>query len=112
MATHAQGSKEENRNYWQSHIISHKSSGISRVEYCRQHNLSYHAMTYWHKKISGKVQHSVALVPVPLSKISLLDKPASNSGVKIMINGRMVIEVACNFSAETLGSVLAVVENR
>ena len=30
-------------------------SGLSRREYCRQHNLSYHAATYWLRKLPQAV---------------------------------------------------------
>ena len=32
---------------WQAHVNALEKSGLNRTEYCSQHNLSYHALTYW-----------------------------------------------------------------
>ncbi len=36
---------------WKAHAEAQRQSGLSRAEYCRRHNLSYHALTYWVKKL-------------------------------------------------------------
>ncbi len=30
---------------WQAHVNALEKSGLNRTEYCKQHNLSYHALT-------------------------------------------------------------------
>ena len=42
------------RRRWQAHLNAVAKSGLSRSEYCRQHNLFYHAMGYWHRAFSGE----------------------------------------------------------
>ena len=37
----------ENETFWKNHYELLKSSGISRVEYCRKHNLNYDRFGYW-----------------------------------------------------------------
>jgi hypothetical protein len=40
----------ENDTFWQRHYDLQKSSGLSRREYCRQHDLSYGRFGYWASK--------------------------------------------------------------
>ncbi len=44
--------QSRNRKHWEAHLKAAAKSGLSRAEYCRRHNLSYHAMGYWHKRLS------------------------------------------------------------
>ena len=46
MATQREGGEKHSRHYWQRHVRAQQESGLSRAEYCRQQNLSYHALTY------------------------------------------------------------------
>ena len=61
------------RSAWLAHLKASCQSGLSRAEYCRRHNISYHALTYWYKKTAQ--QHisvqpgSVNLVPVSLPAV-------------------------------------------
>jgi len=37
----------ENETFWKRHYELQKSSGITRVNYCRQNNLNYDRFGYW-----------------------------------------------------------------
>ena len=52
---------------WMEHVTHQKESGLSRVEYCRKHQLNYHQFGYWERKYRGKVASS-KLVPIHLNK--------------------------------------------
>ena len=56
------------RRFWQTHLKALATSGFSRSEYCRRHNLSYHALTYWVRKQQeiSLVKPALALVEVPV----------------------------------------------
>ncbi len=56
------------RRHWQAHVKTLKQSGLELAEYCRQHNLSYHALSYWHRKLSGPGSSKATLVPVTFSE--------------------------------------------
>ena len=100
------------RHHWEAHIRAQQKSGLSRAEYCRRHDLSYHALTYRQRKISKPSNGKSQLVPVPMEKIRRSGQPAATSGVKILLNDHIAIEVSEQFSPRALGQVLAVLENR
>ena len=112
MATQHKSGKKHSRRYWERHIRAQQESGLSRAEYCRQQNISYHALTYWQSKVGKASPAGPSLVPVPVEKI--LPPPGSNqgTGVKIILNNTVAIEVGDQFSPQTLHQVLAVLEQR
>lgn len=65
-----------NSRFWKAHVDAQVKSGLSRAEYCRQHELSYHTLTYWHRKLR---QHdfstSPQLVPIPEKTIQSMLAP-------------------------------------
>ncbi len=100
------------QRHWQAHVKAQGGSGLSRAEYCRQHKLSYYALTYWQRKKSGTQQPGTTLVPVPLER--MLHKPtqSKSSGLKILVTSKLSVEVGDHFSSTTLKRVLSVLENR
>ena len=54
----------EKSNFWQNHFKQQKESGLSRVEYCKQHQLSYVRFGYWLGKLQE--QPSSTLLPIHL----------------------------------------------
>ena len=112
MAQKKKGRGKHSLHYWQAHIRKQQESDLSRAEYCRQHNLSYHAMAYWQRKVSKPFSAPTTLVPVPVGKI--IRRPVINqqAGVKILLNNDIAIEVAEQFSPVALNRVLSVLEQR
>ena len=56
-----------NEAFWQEHIVSMRNSCLSRAEYCRNNNLTYHQLEYQERKLANKAIHkSSALLPVKL----------------------------------------------
>jgi hypothetical protein len=102
------------QHHWQAHVKAHKQSGLSRAEYCRQYNLSYYALTYWSRKLSstGKNNRST-LVPVPILPDARQNSvQADSTALKIILPGKMSIEVGDNFSPATLTRLLATLDRR
>ena len=98
---------------WQAHVKAQERSGLNRAEYCRRHKLSYHALTYWHRKIHHSGQSPVLVqVPAILPSPEDLQTSPDTSGVSIRVSGGMSIELAEQFSPATLGAVLAILEGR
>ncbi len=66
----------EKEAFWQQHYTLLKSSGLSRIEYCRENNLNYDQFGYriskWNKAISVDNNQdqlvSVKLKPVPVNQ--------------------------------------------
>ena len=104
--------QSKNQRHWHGHAKAQKRSGLSRAEYCRRYKLSYHALTYWQRKRCGKQKAAASLVPIPLEQILHAPVQAISSGVKIVVTGKLSIEVDDHFSSTTLKRVLSVLESR
>ena len=99
--------------HWHAHVKALDRSGLSRAEYCRRHDLSYHAMTYWQRKL-GHGDHSLpVLVQVPgFSPAEGKSNSARNSGITVRLDDRISVELDTEFSEVTLGKVLSILEAR
>ncbi len=101
------------RRHWQAHVKALKQSGLDRAEYGRQHNLSYHALSYWHRKLSGPGSGKATLVPVTFGdSIGQKTVQPDRAALKIILPGRLSIEVGDHFSPATLTRLLATLEGR
>ncbi len=108
-----QNNQSRNQRQWQAHVNAQEKSGLNRTEYCRQHELSYHAMTYWHKKLYQRSSKKSTLVPVPFHSITLPSPvQPDSSALKIILPGSLSVEVGDNFSPTTLVRLLATLEGR
>ena len=98
---------------WQAHVNAAEKSGLSRAEYCRRYNLSYHTMTYWQRKLAKSNGGKTTLVPVTLPTALLRNGGQHNHAeLKILLPGKMSVAVGDNFSPATLNRLLTVLENR
>ena len=97
---------------WQAHVNAAEKSGLSRAEYCRRYNLSYHAMTYWKRKLVRSNSRKASLVPVILPAALIRNGWQSQAELQIILPGKMSVSVGDNFSPATLNRLLTVLENR
>ena len=101
------------QHHWQAHVKALKQSGLNRAEYCRQYNLSYHALTYWSRKLSSPSSSKSTLVPVPLIPgIRQNSVQTGSAALKIILPGSIFIEVGDNFSPVTLTRLLTTLNCR
>ncbi len=109
MTKQTKDQQARNRRQWEAHLRTAAKSGLNRAEYCRQHNLSYHAMGYWHKRLS-RDNNCQTFVPL---KMALIRNEAhlDESGLIIILPGRMSVVVGDDFFAATLDRLLTVLEN-
>ncbi len=103
----------KNSRQWLCHVEAQRKSGLSRIEYCRQYNLSYHAMTYWTHKAHSSSGNKTTLVPVPFKSVpsphlSGREYPA----LHINLSDKISIAVGNNFSSSTLIRLLDTLEAR
>lgn len=102
-----------NMRYWHAHVKALRQSGLSRAEYCRQHNLSYHALTYWYRKLSRAGSSETTLVPISIGRNRGQDNiQPDRAALKVVLPGSLSVEVGDNFSPTTLIRLLTVLENR
>ena len=96
-----------NQRHWHAHVAQQVKSGLNRAEYCRQHNLSYHALTYWCKKLS-KPPHPPEKSLVPVTLHNSIQRIAGQQSVslKILLPGQAAIEIGDNFLPATLNRLL------
>jgi len=105
--------KASRRKLWQSHLQAWASSGLSRAEYCRRRDLSYHAFKYWEKKLLREKNPLPAFVSVPavrLEQAALVRKGSAK--LRVTLGDRYRIEVDDDFSSATLSRLISVLEDR
>jgi len=96
---------EQKRTYWKQHIDSWQETGLSQVEYCRQHNLKHHQLVYWKKRFL-KTETDVSFVALQLK--DLVDIPAhpDRSSLSLVINNHFKIEIRSGFDAQLLRQLI------
>ena len=102
-------------HHWKAHVGALKQSGLPRAEYCRQHKLSYHTLTYWQRKLSTTqvTSKETTLVPIPFKAfINQGNVEPARAALKIILPDKIAVEVGENFSPATLIRLLAVLERR
>ncbi len=60
----------DKQRFWQGHIEAHALSGLTRRDYCEQHSLVQHQMSYFatylkKKSVPSKSQSGFVKVPTP-----------------------------------------------
>ena len=99
---------------WQAHLAAQAKSGLSRSEYCRRQEISYHAFGYWRRKLSKTGGNNVALVPITIQAMPaarLIDYDGA-ADLTLVLPGNISIAVGDNFSGATLARLLKVLEAR
>ena len=95
---------------WENHLRAWEKSGLSKAEYCRQKNISYHAFNYWKKRLSIPRSPS----HITLVKLAETERVTSSfnqrsvtsqSPIRLWLN-EFCIEVGNNFSAATLSQLI------
>ena len=59
----------EKEPFWKEHIRRQKESKLSKMAYCRKHQLNYDHFSYWERKTRDRTQ-SAELLPVTLRELS------------------------------------------
>lgn len=98
---------------WQAHFGAQARSGLSRPEYCRRQQISYHAFGYWRRKLSKSTGNNVTLVPITLqAEPSRFINCGGAADLTLVLPGSMSIAVGDNFSGTTLNRLLNVLSAR
>lgn len=106
MHTPIQANRKAGRRFWQTHVKALATSGFSRREYCRRHNLSYHALTYWvRKQRITPVKPVLALVEMPVRPLLLR---SGATAFRLHLDGGRMLEIDPDFDDAALGRVLTV----
>lgn len=54
---------------WQHHVDAFHQSGLSKAQYCRDHDLTYHLFIYWSAKLNDVVPDTAAASKAPTGKL-------------------------------------------
>jgi len=105
--------EHSNQRHWLAHVRAQHQSGLNRAEYCRQHKISYHRLTYWHRKLSTP-SSKTTLVPIVIERnkkgpVPVQSEPAA---IKVTLPNKICIEIGDNFSPATLSKLLVTLESR
>lgn len=65
----------EKEQFWKGHARCQRESGLSRIAYCRKHQLNHNQFNYWHRKWRQEVV-SQRLLPIHLNEIPTIAQPA------------------------------------
>ena len=112
MTLSSSAATESRVRFWQAHVRALAASGLSRRGYCRRHQLSYHALTYWVRKFRQVPAHASppALVEVPLCPPALVHR--SGPPFRLHLGDGHMLEIDADFDAASLGRLLGVLEPR
>jgi len=93
----------------QAHLKAMQKSGLSRAEYCRQHNLSYHGLGYWKRKADAKKKTAAHFLSVPAVKIrqGVITTQNQTAALKIDLGTGFSIEVHDDFAPATLERIIS-----
>jgi hypothetical protein len=92
---------------WQAHLAAQAKSGLSRSEYCRRQQISYHAFTYWRKKLCKSAGNDFTLVPITVQAMpGRVVEYGGNADLTLVLPGDISIAVGDNFSRATLNRLL------
>jgi transposase-like protein len=89
----------------------YEASGLSQVEFCRQHGVSLATLARYRKwQAQGKAAPGNRWVAVEVASASSMRETRWNSGLAVALPGGRRIEVGCRFDAGTLVQLLGVLE--
>ena len=110
MTLSSSAATESRVRFWQAHVRALAASGLSRHAYCRRHQLSYHALTYWVRKFR---QAPVAASPPALVEVPVLASPLvhrSDPPFRLHLGDGRLLEIDADFDAASLSRLLGVLE--
>src|SRR3989339_16603 len=88
---------------WQAHLAAQAKSGLSRAEYCRRQQISYHAFTYWRKRLSKPSGNDITLVPITLRPAPVhIGAHVGVTDLMLILPGKISIGIGENFSMTAL----------
>jgi hypothetical protein len=92
---------KENEVFWLRHNELHKTSGLTRKQYCRQNNLNYDRLGYWIHKWNRNQHQNPELVSVKLKTLSA--QPSEATLCTLQLSNGSVLKI---HNAEALSAIL------
>lgn len=99
--------RESNRQRWFQLIQEWQTSGLSQKAFCEAHQLGLASFQRWRRIFMGEA-HEVSTPPVGFLPVKVVEP--STSGLSLVINEGMRIEVSAGFDAITLKQLVQVLQ--
>jgi hypothetical protein len=99
--------REVNRQRWVEHIQAWKQSSQSQKVFCEQHHLGLSSFQRWRRKLIAQ-EKSNGTAAVSFLPVSVMGP--SDSGLTLLINDQLRIEISTSFDANTLKQVIGIVQ--
>jgi hypothetical protein len=96
----------EKQRYWKEHLDAWQISGLSQVDYCRQHDLSRFRFQYWKRRFEGSVSMP-ALIEVPFASV-MARKP--QPALRLLVDDQHQIVVERDFDPVALRQLIGVLD--
>ena len=96
-------------------VAAYQASGLSRVEFCREHGLSLATLARYRKQqrqAPGEPAGGNRWLEVEVSGVAAAVESGTSSGLAIALTGGRRIEVGRGFDSPTLVQLLSVLEGR
>lgn len=97
------------QQFWQRHLDSWSSSGLTQAQYCRNHSLNAWTFNSWKRRIESEQSTPTQFVAVELPSLSTADKLENKYSLRLRLPNEISIEVCDGFSQETLGRLIKTV---
>jgi hypothetical protein len=92
------------KSFWQRHVNQWRTSGLSKMAYCRQYSLAYHQMVYWSSKeqkpVADQSEKSSGFVAVTVAAA------ASDQSLSVRLPNGVMIEGINDRSVALVGMLL------
>lgn len=86
--------------YWQNHMQAWESGELSQRDYCRAHDLKFHAFQYWRSRLNKQDKPTVS----KFKPVKITHKPVV---IKMLLPNGIQLEAGCSEIAELLGLIQA-----
>ena len=102
---------KQKRSEWRKHLECWRSSGLTQIAYCRQHDLKVHQFTYWKKRLA-QTDVAVTFVPVNLPSGARMASVDRDTSLRIIVDGDLQIEIRSDFDPQLLRRLIATLRSR
>jgi len=102
---------ERKRAYWKQHLENWRSSGLTQLAYCRQHDLKVHQFTYWKKRFV-QTEAGITFVPVNIRPADSMASVDSADSLRLIVDGDLQIEITADFDPRLLRRLIATLRSR
>lgn len=99
--------REDKHQRWRERIQAWKQSGLTQKEFCEHHHLGLSTFQRWRRILAVEVKpkESAAVSFLPVGVVC-----SGDSGLTVLVNDQLRIEVSTGFDTSTLKRVIGVLQ--